>query len=177
MAFYTRWLTYTRLQNLQKYDDWRIWTTKHSKLLLLRCCFCYSCSMFLSPHVHIPFYFWTLLTVVGRVVGLHTCTATHRHAMWLACIRKLPGSFLIEPLDWEESVARLHDYGSNHEIQIDLAETPFFTIWSDLHPFICVEPCWGLPDHHQQRPFEKKLGIQVVPPQATLSRSCSIRFR
>jgi galactose mutarotase-like enzyme len=90
---------------------------------------------------------------------------------------ELPGSFLIEPLDWEESVVRLHDYGLNHEIQIDLAETPFFTIWSDLHPFICVEPCWGLPDHHQQKPFEKKLGIQVVPPQATLSRSCSIRFR
>jgi galactose mutarotase-like enzyme len=89
---------------------------------------------------------------------------------------ELPGSFLIEPLDWEESVVRLHDYGSNHEIQIDLAEAPFFTIWSDLHPFICVEPCWGLPDHHQQRPFEKKLGIQVVPPQETLSRSCSIRF-
>ena len=90
---------------------------------------------------------------------------------------ELPGSFLIEPLDWEESVVRLHDYGSNHEVQIDLAEAPFFTIWSDLHPFICVEPCWGLPDHHQQKPFEQKLGIQVVPPQATLSRTCSVRFR
>jgi galactose mutarotase-like enzyme len=89
---------------------------------------------------------------------------------------ELPGSFLIEPLDWDESIVRLHDYGSNHEIEIDLAEAPFFTIWSDLHPFICVEPCWGLPDHHQQEAFEKKIGIQVVPPQATLSRSCSFRF-
>jgi galactose mutarotase-like enzyme len=90
---------------------------------------------------------------------------------------ELPGSFLIEPLDWEDSVVRLHDYGSNHEIQVDLAEAPFFTIWSDLHPFICLEPCWGLPDHHQQKPFERKIGIQVVPPQGTLSRTCSFRFR
>lgn len=90
---------------------------------------------------------------------------------------ELPGSFLIEPLDWEESVVRLHDYGANHEIQVDLAETPFFTIWSDLHPFLCIEPCWGLPDHHEQEPFEQKIGIQVVPPQATLTRSCSFRFQ
>jgi galactose mutarotase-like enzyme len=90
---------------------------------------------------------------------------------------ELPGSFLIEPLHWEESVVRLHDYGSNHEIEIDLAEAPFFTIWSDLHPFICVEPCWGLPDHQKQEPFEKKIGIQVVPPQGSLSRGCSFRFR
>jgi galactose mutarotase-like enzyme len=90
---------------------------------------------------------------------------------------ELPGSFLIEPLDWEESVVRLHDYGSNHEIELDLAEPPFFTIWSDLHPFICIEPCWGLPDHQQQEPFEQKTGIQVVPPQATLTRSCNFRFR
>ena len=63
------------------------------------------------------------------------------------------------------------------EIEIDLAEAPFFTIWSDLHPFICVEPCWGLPDHQKQEPFEKKIGIQVVPPQGSLSRGCSFRFR
>jgi galactose mutarotase-like enzyme len=90
---------------------------------------------------------------------------------------ELPGSFLIEPLDWEESVVRLHDYGTNREIQLDLAETPFFTIWSDLHPFICVEPCWGLPDHHEQEPFEQKTGIQVVPHQDVFTRRCSFRFR
>jgi galactose mutarotase-like enzyme len=89
---------------------------------------------------------------------------------------ELPGSFLIEPLEWEESVVRLHDYGSTHEIEVDLAETPFFTIWSDLHPFLCIEPCWGLPDHHEQEPFEQKIGIQVVPSQGTLTRSCSFRF-
>jgi galactose mutarotase-like enzyme len=36
-------------------------------------------------------------------------------------------------------------------------------LWSDGNPFICIEPCWGLPDHHEQRPFEQKLGIQVIP--------------
>lgn len=89
---------------------------------------------------------------------------------------ELPGSFLIEPLDWEESVVRLHDYGVNREIEVDLTETPFFTIWSDLHPFVCIEPCWGLPDNHEQKPFEQKTGIQVVPPQGTFTRSCSFRF-
>jgi galactose mutarotase-like enzyme len=90
---------------------------------------------------------------------------------------ELPGSFLIEPLEWEESIVRLHDYGANREVAVDLAEPPFFTIWSDLHPFICIEPCWGLPDHHQQRAFEQKIGIQVIPAQTTLTRSCSFRFR
>jgi galactose mutarotase-like enzyme len=90
---------------------------------------------------------------------------------------ELPGSFLIEPLDWEESVVRLHDYGANRGVEVELAETPFFTIWSDLHPFICIEPCWGLPDDHIQKPFEQKTGIQVIAPQASLTRSCSFRFR
>jgi galactose mutarotase-like enzyme len=90
---------------------------------------------------------------------------------------ELPGSFLIEPLDWEESVVRLHDYGAKREVEVELAETPFFTIWSDLNPFICIEPCWGLPDGHMQKPFEQKTGIQVIAPQASLTRSCSFRFR
>jgi len=55
-------------------------------------------------------------------------------------------------------------------------EAPYFTIWSDLNPFICVEPCWGLPDHQDQRPFEKKLGIQAIPPKDTLTRRFSMRF-
>jgi len=86
------------------------------------------------------------------------------------------------PLRWAGSwhtkgEPRLATIVSESDNEIDLAEAPFFTIWSDLHPFICVEPCWGLPDHHKQEPFEKKIGIQVVPPQGSLSRSCSFRFR
>jgi galactose mutarotase-like enzyme len=89
---------------------------------------------------------------------------------------ELPDSFLIEPLDTDESVIKLQDLKENREVQIDISEAPFFTLWSDLNPFICIEPCWGLPDHHQQEPFEKKLGIQEIPPSGTLKRECNFRF-
>jgi galactose mutarotase-like enzyme len=89
---------------------------------------------------------------------------------------ELPDSFLIEPLDTDESVINLQDLKENREVQVDISEAPFFTLWSDLNPFICIEPCWGLPDHHQQEPFEKKLGIQEIPPSGTLKRECSFRF-
>jgi galactose mutarotase-like enzyme len=36
-------------------------------------------------------------------------------------------------------------------------------LWSDGGPFLCVEPCWGLTDHHEQRAFENKEGIQKIP--------------
>jgi galactose mutarotase-like enzyme len=89
---------------------------------------------------------------------------------------ELPDSFLIEPVDVDELVVKLQDLKERREVQIDLSEAPFFTIWSDLNPFICVEPCWGLPDHKEQEPFEKKVGIQLIPPQGTLSRQCSFRI-
>jgi galactose mutarotase-like enzyme len=89
---------------------------------------------------------------------------------------ELPDSFLIQPIDVDEHVVKLQDLKEKREVQVDLSEAPFFTIWSDLNPFICIEPCWGLPDHKEQEPFEKKVGIQVIPPQGTLSRRCSFRF-
>jgi hypothetical protein len=58
---------------------------------------------------------------------------------------------------------------------LDFTDTPYFTLWSDGGPMICIEPCWGLPDHHVQRPFEEKLGIQVIPPRGTLRKSFSIK--
>jgi galactose mutarotase-like enzyme len=89
---------------------------------------------------------------------------------------ELPGSFLLEALEVDSEVVRLVDPERQRQIEIDLSAAPYFTIWSDLNPFICVEPCWGLPDHDQQRPFEQKLGIQSIPPGGTLSRRFSMRF-
>ncbi len=88
----------------------------------------------------------------------------------------LPDSFLLEAVDVVHHVVRLQDFGWQRQVEIDLSEAPFFTIWSDLHPFMCIEPCWGLPDHREQEPFEKKVGIQVIPPGETLTRRCSFRF-
>ena len=77
---------------------------------------------------------------------------------------ELPGSFLLETIEADSYVVKLLDYGRNRQVELDFSDAPYFTIWSDLNPFICIEPCWGLPDHQEQRPFEKKLGIQVIPP-------------
>jgi galactose mutarotase-like enzyme len=89
---------------------------------------------------------------------------------------ELPGSFLLEAIDVDSYDVRLQDYGRHHQVELDLSEAPYFTIWSDLNPFICVEPCWGLPDHQDQRPFEQKLGIQAIPPKDTLTKRFSMRF-
>jgi galactose mutarotase-like enzyme len=89
---------------------------------------------------------------------------------------ELPGSFLLEAIDVDSHDVRLVDYGRHREVELDLSEAPYFTIWSDLNPFVCIEPCWGLPDHQDQRPFEKKLGIQIIPPNGTLTRRFSMRF-
>jgi len=89
---------------------------------------------------------------------------------------ELPGTFLLEPVDVDQHVVVLRDFGAGKQIEIDLSEAPYFAIWSDLNPFICIEPCWGLPDHQEQRPFERKLGIQVIEPGDTLKRRFSMRF-
>ncbi|HEY0793577.1 MAG TPA: hypothetical protein VGD78_21125 [Chthoniobacterales bacterium] len=89
---------------------------------------------------------------------------------------ELPDSFLLEPLEVEEHVVRLRDLTTGREVEVNLSDAPYFTLWSDLNPFVCVEPCWGLPDHQQQEPFEQKLGLQVIPPQGRLTKRCSFRF-
>jgi galactose mutarotase-like enzyme len=89
---------------------------------------------------------------------------------------ELPGSFLLEAIEVDSYDVRLQDNGRQRQVELDLSEAPYFTIWSDLNPFVCIEPCWGLPDHQDQRPFEKKLGIQVIPPQDTLTKRFSMGF-
>lgn len=87
---------------------------------------------------------------------------------------ELPGSFL---LDLRGVLARnftLEDPESGRRVDLDFSEVPYLTIWSDLNPFVCIEPCWGMPDSNPQRPFEEKVGIQVIPPLGTLRRGCSI---
>ena len=89
---------------------------------------------------------------------------------------ELPGSFLLETIEADSYVVKLLDYGRNRQVELDFSDAPYFTIWSDLNPFICIEPCWGLPDHEEQRPFEKKLGIQSIPPLETFTRRFSMRL-
>jgi len=87
---------------------------------------------------------------------------------------KLPGSYILELLDVPERKFRFVDPPSARSVTMDLTGVPYLTLWSDGGPFFCVEPCWGLTDHDQQRVFEDKEGIQVIPAGGTLRASFSM---
>ena len=66
------------------------------------------------------------------------------------------------------------DRTTGRRVMLNYSGAPYLTLWSDGGPFLCVEPCWGLPDHEAQRPFEEKLGIQEIEPLGTLTRSFTL---
>ncbi|HZE57945.1 MAG TPA: hypothetical protein VE031_08830 [Chthoniobacterales bacterium] len=76
---------------------------------------------------------------------------------------KLPGSYILEFIDVRNRGFTFSDPSSGRTVLIDLTGVPYLTLWSDGGPFLCVEPCWGLTDHHEQRAFEDKEGIQKIP--------------
>jgi galactose mutarotase-like enzyme len=76
--------------------------------------------------------------------------------------KELSGSFILELLDVPKRDFVYVDPPSGRSVNIDLTGVPYLTLWSDGGPFLCVEPCWGLTDHHQQRAFEDKEGIQEI---------------
>ena len=90
---------------------------------------------------------------------------------------ELPGSFIVEFVDVPERRFTYRDSPSGREVVLDLANVPYFTLWSDGGPFLCVEPCWGLTDRHDQRPFEDKDGIQKIAPQGRLTASFTMTPR
>lgn len=90
---------------------------------------------------------------------------------------KLPGSYILEFVDVPDRRFTFSDPPSNRTVAIDMTEAPDVTLWSDGNAFLCVEPCWGLTDSHEQRPFEKKLGIQQIAARGQLVRSFSMSPR
>jgi galactose mutarotase-like enzyme len=76
---------------------------------------------------------------------------------------KLPGSYILELVDVPERTFTFSDPPSGRVVEVDLPNVPYLTLWSDGGPFLCVEPCWGLTDRHDQRAFEDKEGIQKIP--------------
>ena len=89
----------------------------------------------------------------------------------------LPGSYILELVDVPERTFVYSDRASGRTVVLDLTGVPYLTLWSDGGPFLCVEPCWGLTDHHDQRAFENKEGIQKIPPGEKLVASFSIEPR
>jgi galactose mutarotase-like enzyme len=76
---------------------------------------------------------------------------------------KLTGSYILELVDVPDRRFAFSDPPSRRTVALDLTGVPYLTLWSDGGPFLCVEPCWGLTDHHEQRAFEDKEGIQKIP--------------
>lgn len=75
---------------------------------------------------------------------------------------KLPGSYILELVDVPDRTFGFTDPPTGRTVVLDLNGVPYLTLWSDGGPFLCVEPCWGLTDHHEQRAFEDKEGIQEI---------------
>jgi galactose mutarotase-like enzyme len=87
---------------------------------------------------------------------------------------ELPGSIILELLDVPRRHFSYVDPPSGRWVIVDLTGVPYLTLWSDGGPFLCIEPCWGLTDHHQQRAFENKEGIQTIAPGGVLRASFSM---
>jgi galactose mutarotase-like enzyme len=83
--------------------------------------------------------------------------------------KDLPGSYILELVDVPQPTFVVSDPPTGRKVALDLSGVPYVTLWSDGGPFLCVEPCWGLTDHDQQRPFEDKEGIQTVAPASILT--------
>lgn len=76
---------------------------------------------------------------------------------------KLSGSYILELVDVPNPIFVYHDQTSSRRVELDFTGVPYVTLWSDGGAFLCVEPCWGLTDRHEQRAFEDKDGIQTIP--------------
>jgi galactose mutarotase-like enzyme len=87
---------------------------------------------------------------------------------------ELPGSIILELLEVPRRQFSYVDPPSGCWVTLDLTAVPYLTLWSDGGPFLCIEPCWGLTDHHQQRAFENKEGIQTIAPGGVLRASFSM---
>jgi galactose mutarotase-like enzyme len=87
----------------------------------------------------------------------------------------LPGSFLLGLDGVPEPVLVLRDPPSGRRVDCDFHGVPYATLWSEAPAFICIEPCWGLPDSIPQKPFQQKDGIQVIEAGSRLVRSFSLR--
>lgn len=88
-------------------------------------------------------------------------------------VGELPGSFLLGIEGVPDRTFVLEDSGRS--LALDFSEVPYVTFWSDADNFVCIEPCWGLPDSNPPTAFENKPGIQTIPHGARLTRGFSLR--
>ncbi len=90
---------------------------------------------------------------------------------------RLPGSYILELVDMPSRTFTYVDQPSSRSVSLELTDVPYVTLWSDGGPFLCVEPCWGLTDHDEQRAFEDKEGSQKIAAGGELQASFTITPR
>ena len=88
---------------------------------------------------------------------------------------KLEDSYLLGLEKLTSRIFSIEDSVTGQRVVLDFSEVPFLTLWSDRNAFLCLEPCWGLPDSNPPTAFENKPGIQVIPPLGCLKRGFTIQ--
>ena len=88
--------------------------------------------------------------------------------------KDLPGSYLLDLAKIPNRRFLLEAPVLGRRIECDYSEAPYLTLWSDGDPFLCVEPCWGLPDSNPPVAFEQKKGIRHISAGGSLTASLSV---
>jgi galactose mutarotase-like enzyme len=69
----------------------------------------------------------------------------------------------------------LLDPDESFGVRVAFPDFPHLGLWSDAGaPFVCIEPWHGMDDHVTQEPFDRKLGIVLLPPGGRDARRASI---
>lgn len=75
----------------------------------------------------------------------------------------------------DDRAVTLLDPDESFGVRVAFPDFPHLGLWSDANaPFVCIEPWQGMDDHVLQEPFDRKLGIVLLPPGVTDTRRASI---
>ncbi|MFV0337961.1 MAG: hypothetical protein ACK5LK_06930 [Chthoniobacterales bacterium] len=127
-----------------------------------------------SAQIILPPGEYTRYMAPGNFLNGDTETISHAGGKMPFDKKHLPDSYLIGLEGISKRMITLQDTERGTEINLDFSECPYLTLWSDHHPFICIEPCWGLPDSNPPVAFDKKVGIQSIAPGKKLVKSFGI---
>ena len=88
--------------------------------------------------------------------------------------KDLPDSYLLDLAGVKDRRFVLESPALGQRVTCDYSQAPYLTLWSNGDPFLCVEPCWGLPDTNPPVPFEQKKGIVSIIAYGSLSASVCV---
>lgn len=134
----------------------------------------FAASSFESFHLQMPRGLYRRWLSPGNYLSGQTREIEFRGGEMPFARAELPGSIILELVDVPRRQFSYVDPPSGRWVTLDLTDVPYLTLWSDGGPFLCIEPCWGLTDNHEQRAFEDKEGIQTIAPGGVIRASFSM---